>query len=50
VNYLNEANITVTDGIATIDGYNLCFSAAAEVRDAVNTILPVEPICGQCGE
>ena len=49
-NYLNDANITVTGDIATIDGYNLCFNATTEVRDAVNSILPVEPICGQCGK
>ena len=48
-NYLNDANITVTDNIAAIDGYNLCFNVAIEVRDAINSILPLEPICGQCG-
>ena len=49
-NYLNDANITATGDIAIINGYDLCFSAATEVRDAVNSILSVEPICGQCGE
>lgn len=48
--YLNDANITVTGDTATIDGYTLCFSVVTEVRDAINSILPLEPICGQCGK
>ena len=44
--YLTDMNITVIDGIAIIDGYSLCYT---EIRDAVSSILPVEPICEQCG-
>ena len=48
--YLTDMNITVTDGIAIIDGHTLCFSISIEVRDAVSTVLSVGPICGQCGK
>ena len=48
--YLNDMNITVTDGIAIIDGYDLCFSITTDIRDSVSTILPIEPVCGQCGK
>lgn len=49
-NYLNDVNTTVTAGIAIIDGYHLCFNIATDIRDSVSTILPVEPVCGQCGK
>ena len=49
MNYLNDTNITVAGGIAVIDGHSLCFNVATEVRDAINRVLPVEPVCGQCG-
>ena len=50
-NYINDImNITVTDGIAIIDGYSLCFSITTDVRDSVSTVLPIEPVCGQCGK
>ena len=48
--YLTDMNITVIDGIAIIDGHVLCFNISTEVRDAVSTVLSVEPICGQCGK
>ena len=47
--YLTDMNITVTGGIASIDGSTLCFNTTMEVRDAVNSELPIEPICGKCG-
>ena len=48
--YFTDMNITVTDGIAIIDGYSLCFNATTEVRDAVSTVLSVESICGHCSK
>ena len=48
MSYLNDSNTTVTDGIAAIDGHALCFNVTAEVRDAVDTVLPVQPVCGEC--
>lgn len=49
-NYLNDMNITVTDGIAIIDGCGLCFSITTDVRDSLSTVLPIETVCGQCGK
>ena len=49
VDYLNAMNVTITDGAASIDGFTFCFNTTTRVRDALSSILPVEPICGQCG-
>ena len=50
MDFLADANITVENNIASVDGRTLCFNTSVAVRDAVASILPIGPICGQCGK
>ena len=49
--YISSTNMsaTVSDGIAQLDGSSICFNATEAVQAAVDTVVPVQPLCGQCG-
>ena len=49
MDYLSATNATVTDGIAKLDGPMLCFNVTTAVRDAVDSVISVQAVCGQCG-
>ena len=49
--FLASVNGSVVDNSADISGYTLCFNASTSVKDALaNAMLPVDTICGSCGE
>ena len=52
VDYLTNANVTITnDSTAYLDGQFLCLgNISTAVRDAINSVVPIEPVCGQCGK
>ena len=49
MDYITNENISVTDGIVNLDGHTLCFTVTTAVRDAVSSIVPIQPVCGECG-
>ena len=49
--YLTDASITVTNDTAYLDGQSLCLSnMSSAVRNAIDSIIPTEPLCGICGK
>ena len=50
MDHLNSENITAENGTAYFDGPALCSgNTSASVRNAINSVVPIEPVCGICG-
>ena len=50
MDYLTSENITIVNGTASLDGRFLCFgNIPTAVRDTINSVVPIEPVCGRCG-
>ena len=48
--YLMNVTIAVANSTAYLDGQSLCSSnVPTAVRDAINSVVPIEPVCGKCG-
>lgn len=50
LDFLASMNRPVVDNSANISGYTLCFNASNTVKDALANAIPVDTICGSCGE
>ena len=49
--YLTDESIMLANNTAYVDGKLLCSSNMSEtVRDAIDGIIPIDPICGLCGK
>lgn len=49
--YLTNESIMFANNTAYVDGQFLCSSNMSEaVRDAIDGIIPIDPICGICGK
>ena len=49
--YLTDESIILANNTAYVDGKFLCSSNMSEtVRDAIDGIIPIDPICGLCGK
>ena len=49
--YLTNGSIMVTNNTAYLDGQSLCSSnMPTAVRNAIDSIIPIEPVCGICGK
>jgi hypothetical protein len=50
MDYLTNENIVVVNGTAYLDEQSLCSgNISTAVRDAINSLIPIEPVCGKCG-
>ena len=48
--YLTDENIVTVNGTAYLDEQSLCSgNISTAVRDAINSVIPIEPVCGKCG-
>ena len=51
MDYLTNGSNMLANNTAYVDGKFLCSSNMSEaVRDAINSIIPIDPICGLCGK
>ena len=49
--YLMNENLTIVNDTAYLDGQSLCFgNVSMAVRDAIVSVVPIEPVCGKCGK
>ena len=50
MNYLTNENIVTVNGTAYLDEQSLCLgNISTAVRDAIDSVIPIEPVCGKCG-
>ena len=48
--YLTNENIVIVNGTAYLDEQYLCLGNITDpVRDAIDGVYPIDPICGKCG-
>ena len=48
--YLTNENSVIVNGTAYLDEQYLCLGNITEpVRDAIDSVYPIDPICGKCG-
>ena len=48
--YLTNENIVIVNGTAYLDEQYLCLGNITKpVRDAIDSVIPIDPICGKCG-
>ena len=48
--YLTNENIVTVNGTAYLDEQSFCLgNISTAVRDAIDSIIPIEPVCGKCG-
>lgn len=51
MDYLTSENITIVNNTAYLDGQFLCLgNMSTAVRDAISSVVPIEPVCGECGK
>jgi hypothetical protein len=50
MDYFTNENIVIVNGTAYFDKQSLCLgNISTAVRDSINSLIPIEPICGKCG-
>ena len=48
--YLTNDKVAIANNTAYVDGQSLCFgNVSSAVRNAIDTVVPIEPACGECG-
>lgn len=51
IDYFTNGSVMVTNSTTYVDGKFLCSSNISKaVRDVIDGIIPIDPICGMCGK
>ena len=51
MDYLTNESITIISDTAYLDGQSLCSgNISTTVRDAINNVISIEAVCGECGK